>query len=187
MHSILEELSQIDALQFGDFVLASGVTSKFYLDLRLIPSYPKLFQTVTKELGERSKNLTFDIITGIPTAGVPFGTALAILLQKPLIQIRKEPKDHGMGKMIEGISVKGKTVLLVDDVISSGSSNEFAIQLLRDAGATVEELLVIVDRRLDEQASKEWEQTMKITVSSVFKLSAEEILSFGKDHGLLKE
>ena len=186
MGSILEELSQIDALKFGDFVLASGAKSKFYLDLRLVPSYPKLFQDITKKLGEKSQTMKFDNIAGIPTAGVPFGTTLAVLLQKPLIQIRKEPKDHGMGKMIEGISVKGKKVLLVDDLISSGSSKEFALQLLRDAGATVDDLLVIVDRRIDEQASKAWEQAMKVKVSSIYKLSAEEILTFGKGHGLLK-
>jgi uridine monophosphate synthetase len=85
-------------------------------------------------------------IVGIPMAAIPFATLIAHKLKKPYYILRKEPKKHGLKKMIEGEFKKGQKILLVDDLVSSGFSKAFAITALRDEGATVSDLFVFIDR-----------------------------------------
>jgi orotate phosphoribosyltransferase len=85
-------------------------------------------------------------IVGIPMAAIPFGTLIAYKLKKPYYILRKEPKNHGLKKMIEGTIAKDQKILLVDDLISSGFSKSFAIEALRDEGADVLDLFVFIDR-----------------------------------------
>jgi orotate phosphoribosyltransferase len=84
-----------------------------------------------------------------------------------------------MKKKIEGISVNNKRVLLVDDLISSGFSKEFAIKNLRDDGGIVDNILVIIDRRANQNDILKWEGENKIKVISLFQVSVEEIQKFG--------
>lgn len=177
----LQNLEKYDILKFGTFTLASGAKSEFYIDLRVIPYTPEFFSEIMNQLTQKLlKESEFDIVCGIPTAGLSFGTLIAYFSKKPLIFIRKEPKDHGLGKLIEGGEVKGKKVLIVDDLISSGFSKEFAIKELRKEGATVTTLGVIVDRRAINNESKEWEEKNAVKVVSLFRLSSEEILAYRK-------
>ncbi len=177
----LKNLEINDILKFGEFTLASGGKSDFYIDLRIIPYNPVFFSTVTKQLAEKFENeLEFDVICGIPMAGMPFATLIAYFLKKPLVFIRKSPKDHGLNKLIEGVDVKGKKVLIIDDLVSTGFTKEFAIDELRKEGALVDTLGVILDRRENESDSKVWEEAKKVKVACLFKLSKEEILAFKK-------
>ena len=176
----LENLLKIGALTFGEFTLASGERSGFYLDLRLLPSYPDLFDNVSKKLWKMAKSVDWDIVIGIPTAGVPFATYVAILDRKPLNMIRKEPKDHGTRRLIEGIDILNKKILLVDDLISSGVSKEFAIRTIRDEGGIVHDLLVVADRRENEQAGKLWEEKLSVKLHSLYYLPPSEVAKFGK-------
>ena len=184
-HEFLRNLHEIKSLKFGEFTLASGTKSEFYLDLRVIPYHPEYFATIMQNMYTNLvHDLEFDILCGIPSAGVPFATLLAYLSKKSLILLRKEPKKHGLGQLIEGGSVKDKQVLIIDDLISSGHSKEIFINHLRDNGAIVDNLVVIVDRR--DKVSKnfiEWEKNMQITVLSLFELSKEQILSFKQESG----
>jgi orotate phosphoribosyltransferase len=175
----LTSLHNVDSLKFGSFILASGNKSNFYLDLRLIPSHPELFEITGNLLVSKARDLDYDIIVGIPTAGVPFASYIAIDQKKPLIYLRKESKGHGMKKKIEGISVNNKKVLLVDDLISSGFSKEFAIKNIRDEGGIVDNVLVIIDRRAREIDYLNWERENKVEVVSLFQFSVEEIQNFG--------
>jgi orotate phosphoribosyltransferase len=175
----LASLHKIESLKFGSFILASGNKSNFYLDLRLIPSHPELFEITGNLLVSKTNDLDFDIIVGIPTAGVPFASYIAIKHKKPLIYLRKETKGYGMKKKIEGISVNNKKILLVDDLISSGFSKEFAIKNIRDEGGIVENILVIIDRRANENDILNWERENKVKVISLFQFSVEEIQKFG--------
>jgi len=149
-------LTRIGALKFGTFTLSSGKLSPYYIDLRLVPSYPEAFQKITDFYVNLAENLVglnkFKRIAGIPTAGIPFSSVLAIKLQKPFIYVRKEIKRHGRERMIEGILMPGDRVLLVDDLVTSGQTLIDAANALRCEGATVNDALVLIDR--EEGAKK---------------------------------
>lgn len=172
-----DNLASVNALRFGDFTLASGAKSNFYIDLRYLPSFPDLYQdlilTMYKQIGE---TLNFDIIMGIPLAGVPFATSLSWISKKPLHLLRKTSKSHGLKKLIEGPPIEGKHVLLVDDLISSGHSKEFAIEAIRDEGGLVSDLLVLINRSTDDISS--WEINWNIKIHSLYAISPSLIESY---------
>lgn len=178
----LTNLEKNNILKFGEFTLASGGKSDFYIDLRIIPYHPDFFSTIMKQLADKieQESVKFDIICGIPMAGMPFATLIAYYLKKPLIFIRKTPKDHGLNKLIEGGDVKGKKVLVIDDLVSTAFSKEFAINELRKEGAFVDTLCVILDRRENRSEAQSWEEHQKVKVFSLFTLSRAEILAYKK-------
>lgn len=180
-NDFLTHLEKNDILKFGEFTLASGAKSEFYIDLRVIPFIPDFFSTVMEQFAEKLLSETdFDVVCGIPLAGLPFATMVAYYTKKPLVLIRKTPKDHGLKKMIEGGDVKGKKVLVIDDLVSSGFSKEFAIEELRKEEAVVTTLGVIIDRREDRTKAQQWEKSKEVKVVSLFQLPAEEILAYRK-------
>ncbi len=172
--AIIKTLQKTGALKFGDFTLASGAKSKYYIDLRIIPNFPEEFDKIISLAVEYIKNKITDIegVVGIPLAAIPYGTLIANKLKKPYYILRKEPKDHGLKKMLEGEIQKGQKILLVDDLISSGFSKVFAIEALRDEGATVTDLFVFVDRTPDGLG--EFEKEQNITVH--YLINAKDIL-----------
>jgi len=149
-------LMRIGALKFGTFTLSSGKLSPYYIDLRLVPSYPEAFRKVTDLYVELAKNKIglnkFDRITGIPTAGMPFSSVVALKLNKPFLYVRKEAKTHGRERRIEGILIPGEHVLLVDDLVTSGGTLIDAANAVRAEGAIVKDALVLIDR--EEGAGK---------------------------------
>ena len=142
-------LHDVNAIQFGSFTLASGKTSPYYIDLRVIPSYPDVLIRLTDLLVEWLSTHTevkYDRIAGVPTAGISFATALSTRLHTPMLYIRTTPKKHGRQQLVEGILKSGDKVLVVDDLITDGGSKIEAIQPLKAAGAQVKHVLVVVDR-----------------------------------------
>lgn len=179
VEEFLDKLVDIDALRFGEFTLASGKTSSFYLDLRYLPTYPDLFSTLLSEFYAHTiSKLQFDLVIGIPLAGIPFASAISWISKKPLHLLRKSPKQHGIAKLIEGPDITNKQVLLVDDLITSGYSKEFAIDAIRATGAKVNQLCVIVDRR-DEPVSK-WENKWNININPFYKIPPRLIQKYKK-------
>jgi len=140
-------LTHTGALKFGVFTLSGGKLSPFYLDLRIVPSFPDAFRSSIGLLAEEARGIkTIDKIGGIPTGGLPWASVLAYSLSKPLVYVRKEVKHHGREKMVEGILAPGDRVLLVDDVITTGHNILTALQTLRAEGGVIEDALVLVDR-----------------------------------------
>jgi orotate phosphoribosyltransferase len=147
-------LHRAQALLFGSFKLTSGLESPYYIDMRLIPSYPDLFERVCDAYCEliRAEVAEFDRVAGVPTAGIPFATLVAYKLRKPLIYVRKQLKLHGQLKTVEGVLKLGERVLLLDDLVSTGDSALKTVRAVREAGGVVEDVVVLIDR---EQGGRE--------------------------------
>ena len=139
-----------DIIKFGNFTLASGKNSSYYIDLRLVASYPHQFRKMIKNLQNLIVKKTgldnFDSLVSVPTGGLVIGSALAIETVKPLIYVRNKPKDYGAAKSIEGKTFSGMSVVMIDDVATTGSSVLNAIKQLNEAGLSISETYVVVNR-----------------------------------------
>ena len=137
-------------IRFGNFTLASGKNSSYYVDLRLIPSYPHQFRKMIKNLQnlivEKTGLDDFDCLASVPTGGLVVTSALAIEIVKPLIYVRNKPKEHGTTKSIEGKISTGMKVVMIDDVMTTGTSVLNGIKQLKEAGLLVSDLYVIINR-----------------------------------------
>jgi orotate phosphoribosyltransferase len=137
-------------IKFGDFTLASGKKSPYYVDLRLVPSYPHQFRRMIKHLqnliSEQVGFDNFDAVASVPTGGLVIASSLAFELVKPLVYVRSQAKEYGTGKMVEGLVSNGMRVLVVDDVATTGKSVINGIRELKSAGAKISDAYVIVNR-----------------------------------------
>ena len=137
-------------IKFGDFTLASGKKSSYYVDLRLVPSYPIEFRKMVKYLeNEITQDIgldNFDSIVSVPTGGLVIASALAIETLKPLIYVRSKPKDYGTSKSVEGEIHEGMSVVMIDDVATTGGSVVNAIKSLNKVNISIKDAYVIVNR-----------------------------------------
>jgi orotate phosphoribosyltransferase len=153
---IAKILHKIDALKFGLFKLTSGKISPYYIDLRLIPSFPDAFrqicdfygESITRQIGLKN----FDRIAGVPIAGIPFASQIAYNLKKPFLYVRKGVRLHGRQRRVEGILVSGDRVLLVDDLVTTGLTLKKAAEAVTAEGGIVKETVALLDR---EEGGKE--------------------------------
>ena len=143
-------LHQKGIIKFGDFTLASGKHSSYYVDLRLVPSYPIEFRKMVKYLeNEITQDIgldNFDSIVSVPTGGLVIASALAIETVKPLIYVRSKPKDYGTSKSVEGEIHDGMKVVMIDDVATTGGSVVNAIKSLNKVNISIKDAYVIVNR-----------------------------------------
>ena len=139
-----------DIIKFGDFTLTSGKKSSYYIDLRLVPSYPHQFRKMVKNLQnliiEKTGLDNFDSLVSVPTGGLVVASALAIEVVKPLIYVRNKPKEHGTTKSIEGKTSAGMKVVMVDDVATTGTSVLNGIKQLKESGLLISDVYVIINR-----------------------------------------
>jgi orotate phosphoribosyltransferase len=143
-------LLRTGSLRFGTFKLASGILSPYYIDLRLIPSDPEAFRRVIgfyTTVLETTPAKRAQRLAGIPTAGIAYAAVLAFNLSKPFLYVRKEEKEHGRGRRIEGILKPADRVLVLDDVITTGKNIVEAVEAIRAEGAIVEDAVVLLDRQ----------------------------------------
>jgi orotate phosphoribosyltransferase len=124
----------------------SGLKSPVYCDNRMFPFWPAQWATVIHGFQKliAADNISYDVIGGIEAAGIPHSAALGFATAMPSIFIRKEAKDHGTKKRVEGGNVNGKRILLVEDLVTTGMSSLSGVEALRSEGAIVEDCLAII-------------------------------------------
>ena len=158
------------SLKFGLFALSGGKLSPYYLDMRVIPSFPDAFQSATRLLLDQAEGIDgVKKIGGIPTGGLVWASVLAYSFRRPLVYTRKEIKHHGRERMVEGVLTPGERVLVVDDVITSGKSISTAATHLRAEGGVVEDVLVLLDR---EEGGEKHLKDQGLRLHSVAKISS---------------
>jgi orotate phosphoribosyltransferase len=141
-------LLKSNALKFGAFTLASGKPSPYYIDLRMLPSFPSHFKLMIgalKNAVEKSVS-SFDSLASVPTSGLVFGSALAYEMGKPFLYVRKESKAYGTSKLVEGHLASGAKVVIVDDVATTGLSVSRAVEVIRANGGVIEDVVAVVSR-----------------------------------------
>ena len=172
MKQISLSLVRNNALRIGDYVLHSGKKSPYYVDLRVSLSNPiamdwignSLARMVINEIGKAK----VDKIMGVPTAGVPFATIVSQKLAIPMLYYRKERKEHGVRKKIEGDMERNDRIVMIDDLITTGQSIIDAAEAARDQGGIVSELVVLLDR---EQGGQDYIRSCNIEPHVLFDIS----------------
>ena len=144
--SLYDQVFACGCIRFGEFRLRSGLLSPFYVDFRVLVSYPATLQALAAELLEVIEPLAPDRIAALPYAGLPIGVAASLAGGIPLIYTRKEAKEYGTAKRIEGEFRAGERVVVVDDVITDGGTKIEAIKPLEEAGLVVKDVAILLDR-----------------------------------------
>lgn len=183
---IAQALIKIGAISFPKDLITfkSGIKSPVYIDNRKFPFHPKEWTEVIKGFADviKKNNINFDIIAGVEAAGIPHSSGLGFFLKMPSVFVRKQAKDHGTKKMVEGGEVVGKKVLLIEDVVSAGHSSLAAVSNLRAEGAVVNDCLVILSYGFRESKEEFEKAGVKLHMLTSFPVILEEV----KRQGILK-
>lgn len=159
----------------------SGIISPVYCDNRKFPFHPAEWKKVIEgfaALIEQDK-IDADIIAGVEAAGIPHSAALGFYLSKPSVFVRKQAKEHGLKKRVEGGEVSGKKVILVEDLVTTGSSSLSVIQALRDEGAQIEDCLIIITYGFQESALAFAKAKVKLHALTTFPVVLAEAVAMG--------
>ncbi len=183
--TLADGLLEAGCIKFGSFTLKSGMQSPIYIDLRQIITYPKLLADIAQAYLPLLSTLQFSRIVGLPYAAIPIATAISLAGNYPMIYPRKEVKTYGTKAEIEGQYQAGETVVVIDDLATTGGSKFEAIEKLTGAGLVVKDVVVLVDRQSGAKESLEqagysmhavltitqlldyWEQTGKVPLDKI--------------------
>lgn len=141
---LIDLLKNCNAIKFGRFVLTSGAVSDYYVDIKKASTKPEILKKIVEQMAEYTEG--YDFIAGMELGAVPLVVALSLETNIPYVIIRKDKRDHGTGKQIEGEDITNKRVLVIEDVTTSGNSVVKAINAIRTNKGLVDEVIVVVDR-----------------------------------------
>ncbi|MCQ4609753.1 orotate phosphoribosyltransferase [Corynebacterium sp. CCUG 61414] len=144
----LAELVKELAVVHGKVTLSSGKEADYYVDLRRATLHHEAAPLIGKLLREMTADLEFDAVGGLTLGADPVATAVMHAAGRPIdaFVVRKEAKKHGMQRRIEGPSIVGKKVLVVEDTTTTGNSPLTAVEAVRAEGAEVVAVATVVDR-----------------------------------------
>lgn len=140
---LIEALRRADAIQYGEFELSHGGTSDYYIDKYRFETDPRCLSLIAKAFAERVEE---PALAGVALGAVPLVAVTSVETGRPYVIVRKKQKEYGTGNLIEGEIEADETVVVIEDIATTGRSAADAVSALREAGARVERVLVVVDR-----------------------------------------
>ena len=166
---LIQLLKECGAIQFGKFVLTSGAVSDYYIDIKKASTNPSVLKKIAEAMAELAEG--YDLLAGMELGAVPLVVALSLETNVPYVIVRKEKREHGTSKQIEGEEVKDKKVLIIEDVTTTGVSIIKTIKIIRENKGIVDEVVVVVDRESGAE-----EKLKNVDVSFIPLLSVSDIL-----------
>ncbi|XP_054282429.1 uridine 5'-monophosphate synthase-like [Macrosteles quadrilineatus] len=148
LNDLCIQFYDIGAVKFGDFKMKVGVNSPVYFDLRIMISYPKIMKLLSELLWDhiQAEGLKCDVLCGVPYTALPLATIIAVNAGLPMLIRRKEAKDYGTRKLVEGVFNKGDRCIIIEDVVTTGSSILETVEDLKREGLEVRDTIVVLDR-----------------------------------------
>ncbi len=140
---LIEALRETDAIRYGEFELSHGGTSDYYVDKYLFETDPRCLSLIAAAFAER---IDEPKLAGVALGAVPLVAVTSVETGLPYVIARKKQKEYGTGNLIEGRLAEDERVVVVEDIATTGQSAVDAVEALRDAGARVDRVLVVVDR-----------------------------------------
>ena len=187
---IIELLLEIKAVELRVdkkdwFTWTSGIKSPIYCDNRLIMSYPKIRKQVAEGFVEKIRKVYPDVeyIVGTATAGIPHAAFISDIMELPMLYVRSSAKGHGKTNQIEGKIEKGKKVVVIEDLISTGKSSIIAANALKEAGFEVLGVVAIFSYNLDKAIKKFDEANIPFVTLTNYDV----LLELAKEKGVIGE
>lgn len=148
METLADALKECGAIKFGEFTLASGKKSSFYVDIKKASTNPRILKMIARCISEvlNTRSIYPDYIACVALGGVPIAVAASLETDLPLLIIRKETKEYGTKDRIVGEIERGRSAVLVEDVTTTGGSVIRATKILRDEGLVIRHVIAVVDR-----------------------------------------
>jgi orotate phosphoribosyltransferase len=154
---LIAALKACGAVSYGDFTLASGKKSSYYIDIKKASTDPKTLKLIARQAAIKVKEMDVNIIAGVELGGVPLATAVSMETDLPLLIIRKATKEYGTKSRFVGDIKPEDRLVMIEDVTTSGGSVRNAIEIVRETGASVKYVICVVDR--EEGAKENLEET----------------------------
>lgn len=163
----------------------SGILAPIYTDNRLLLSYPEEREKVIEFFLQalKANNVNFDVVAGVSTSGIPWAAWVADKLNKPMVYVRSAEKDHGKDNLIEGKLEKGSHVIVIEDLISTGSSSLAAVDAIRKAGCHVECCIAIFTYELEKSRINFQQANCKLIALTNFRT----LIETATEQGYLKD
>lgn len=149
---LIAALKACGAVRYGDFTLASGKKSKYYIDIKKASTDPKTLKLIAIQAAIKVKKMDVNVVAGVELGGVPLATAVSMETDLPLLIVRKAIKEYGTKSRFVGDIKPEDNIVMLEDVTTSGGSVRNAVEIIREAGANVKYVICVVDR---EEGAKE--------------------------------
>lgn len=170
---VVQKLYEIEAVKLGTFTLKSGAISPIYIDLRQIIGHPKLLAALSNLIWEKVSAVKADLLCGVPYTALPIATCLSLQFNKPMLIVRKEAKNYGTKKLVEGIYQPGQSCIIIEDIVTSGSSILTTFNELKAVGLQVPYAAAFIDREQDGKAALAEADCQLFTVFTLSEFLAE--------------
>lgn len=162
--ALAKKVSEASHLR-GNFRLRSGASSTEYFDKYRFEAQPALLKEVAAQLAARLPE-DFDLLAGLEMGGIPIATMLSQVTGKPTLFVRKKAKEYGTCRFAEGGEVKGRRLLIVEDVVTSGGQIIESVRALRGEGAVISDVVCVIDRQAGGRENLEKEGLSLISLFS---------------------
>jgi orotate phosphoribosyltransferase len=146
--ALIDALRDADAVKFGEFELSHGGTSNYYVDKYVFETNPDCLELIAEAFGDRLTELDLagTKLAGVALGAVPLVAVTSVETGTPYVIARKQQKEYGTANLIEGELTQGEDIVILEDIATTGQSAVDAAEALREAGAVVDHVLVVVDR-----------------------------------------